>query len=249
MRAARAITVATIRQVLGVRRAILFGLAMTAPALVFLLTSQTVSEGAALDRLVFMVVTLYLPLLVPIVSLIISASALGDERRDGTLSFLVLRPVPRSVIAGSKFLGAALVAAALNALGGAALGVVYGIETGVWGPLLPLIVGGVVAGTVYTALFVPLGFFTDRAVLAGLAFVLVFENGVVSALSGLAVLSPWRLGLAAFSALSSDAVTAALTDLGIPDLPGFGMVVLRTVLIVAVSIAATTLVLRRRDLA
>jgi len=249
MRAAHAITVATIRQVLGVRRAILFGLAMTAPALVFLLTSQTVSDQAAMERLAFMAVTLYFPLLVPIVSLIISASALGDERRDGTLSFLVLRPVPRSVIAGSKFLGAALVVAALNAIGGGALGLVYGIETGSWGPLLPLMVGGIVAGTVYAALFVPLGFFTDRAVLAGLVFVLVFENGVVTALSGLVALSPWRLGLAAFSALSSDAVTAALTDLGVPDLPGFGMALLRTVLVVVVSIAATTLVLRRRDLA
>jgi len=248
MTAAVAITTATIRQVLGVRRAILSGLAMLVPALVFLLTAQTLSDEAALTRLATMVVALYFPLMVPIVSLIISASALGDERRDGTLSFLVLRPVPRSVIAGSKFLGAAIVAAALNALGGGALGFVYGIETGSWGALLPLVIGGIVAGTVYAALFVPLGFFTDRAVLAGLAFVLVFENGVVTALSGLIALSPWRLGLAAFSALSSDAVTAALSDLGVPDLTGIGQVVLRTALIVVVSVAATTLVLRRRDL-
>jgi len=249
MRAARTITIATVRQVLGLRRAIIFGLAALAPALVFLLTSQTLADEAALNRFLAMVISMYFPLLVPILSLIISASALGDERRDGTLSFLVLRPIPRSVIAGSKFLGAALVIGAINALGGGALGFVYGLETGSWNALLPLIIGGVIAGTVYAALFVPLGFFTDRAVLAGLAFVLVFENGVVSALSSLSAFSPWRLGLSAFSALAPDAVATGLFDFGIANLSGFGSTMVRSVVIVALSVAATTIVLRRRDLA
>jgi len=213
------------------------------------LSSQALANEAALDRLLGMVVGLYFPLLVPIVSLIISASALGDERRDGTLSFLVLRPIPRSAISGSKFLGAALVVGALNGFGGGALGMMYGFDTGSWGVLLPLVFGGIVAGTVYTALFVPLGFFTDRAVLAGLAFVFVFENGVVSALSGLSALSPWRLGLSTFSALAPDGVAATLGDFGAAGLSGLGSTMLRTVLIVAVSIAATAMVLRKRDLA
>jgi hypothetical protein len=115
--------------------------------------------------------------------------------------------------------------------------------------MLPLILGGVVAGTVYVSLFVPLGFFTDRAVLAGLAFVLIFENGVVSALSSLSALSPWRLGLATFAALSPTDVTSDLLDFGAVNLPGFGSTALRATVIVAVSVAATTLVLRRRDLA
>ncbi|MEA3511771.1 MAG: ABC transporter permease subunit [Actinomycetota bacterium] len=249
MRSLRAITGATIRQVLGLRRAIIFGLAALAPALVFLLTAQALVDEAALDRFLSMVVGLYFPLLVPIVALIISASALGDERRDGTLSFLVLRPIPRLVISGSKFLGAVLVASGLNALGGAALGIVYGIETGSWDVVTPLVVGGIVASMVYASLFVPLGFFTDRAVLIGLAFVFIFENGVVSALSGLSSLSPWRVGMSAFSGLVPDSVAAQLTDIGIADLSGLGSTLSRTVIITALSIAATTLVLRRRDLA
>jgi ABC-2 type transport system permease protein len=249
MRSLRAITVATVRQVLGLRRAIIFGLAAMAPALVFLLTTQALVDEAALDRFLGMVVGLYFPLLVPIVALIISASALGDERRDGTLSFLVLRPIPRSVISGSKFLGAVLVAAGLNAIGGAALGIVYAVETGSWGVVLPLVAGGVVASIVYASLFVPLGFFTDRAVLVGLAFVFIFENGVVSALSGLSSISPWRLGMSAFSGLAPAEVASQLTDIGIANFSGLGSTLFRTVVIAALSIAATTLVLRRRDLA
>lgn len=249
MRSLRAITSATIRQVLGLRRAIVFGLAALAPALVFLLTAQALVDEAALDRFLGMVAGLYFPLVVPIVALIISASALGDERRDETLSFLVLRPIPRSVISGSKFLGAVLVASGLNALGGAALGIVYGVETGSWDVVIPLVVGGIVASIVYASLFVPLGFFTDRAVLIGLAFVFIFENGVVSALSGLSSLSPWRVGMSAFSGLVPDSVAAQLADIGIANLSGLGSTLSTTVIITALSIAATTLVLRRRDLA
>jgi len=249
MRSLRAITAATIRQVLGLRRAIIFGLAAMAPALVFLLTSQALIDDAALDRFLGMIVGLYFPLLVPIVALIISASALGDERRDGTLSFLVLRPIPRSVISGSKLLGAVLVASGLNAIGGAALGIVYAIETGSWDVVLPLVVGGIVASVVYAALFVPLGFFTDRAVLVGLAFVFIFENAVVSALSGLSSISPWRLGMSAFSGLAPGEVTSQLADIGVADLSGLGSTMFRTVVVATLSIAATTMVLRRRDLA
>ncbi len=249
MRALGAITGATIRQVLGLRRAIIFGLAALAPALVFLLTAQTLVDEAALDRFLGMIVSMYFPLLVPIVALIISASALGDERRDGTLSFLVLRPIPRSVIAGSKFLGAVLVASGLNAVGGLALGIVYAIETGSWGVVLPLVVGGVVASIVYAALFVPLGFFTDRAVLIGLAFVFIFEGLIVSALSGLSSLSPWRLGLSAFSDLAPNEVSSQLADFGAVDLAGIGATMFRTAAIAVLSIAAITLILRRRDLA
>ena len=249
MRSLRAITAATVRQVLGLRRAIIFGLAAMAPALVFLLTSQALIDDAALDRFLGMIVGLYFPLLVPIVALIISASALGDERRDGTLSFLVLRPIPRSVISGSKFLGAVLVASGLNALGGAALGIVYAIETGSWDVVLPLVVGGIVASIVYASLFVPLGFFTDRAVLVGLAFVFIFENAVVSALSGLSSISPWRLGMSAFSGLAPGEVASQLADIGVANLSGLGSTMFRTVVVAALSIAATTMVLRRRDLA
>jgi ABC-2 type transport system permease protein len=249
MKPALAITAATVRQILGLRRAIIFGLAALAPALVFLLTSQALADEAALDRFLGMAVRLYFPLLVPNVALNMSASALGDERRDGTLSFLVLRPIPRSVISASKYVGALLVAGALNGFGAAAVGIVYGIDTGSWGMVLPLVVGGFVASIVYAALFVPLGFFTDRAVLVGLAFVLIFENGVVSALSGLSSLSPWRLGLSAFSGLANGDVAPLLADNGVANLSSLGAALSWSIVFAVASVMAITLVLRRRDLA
>ncbi|MGB9357461.1 MAG: ABC transporter permease subunit [Acidimicrobiia bacterium] len=248
MRAAWAITSATIRQLVGVKRAIIFGLAELAPAAVFFLLVQTMTEDAAITHVLAMIVGLYFPLLVPIVALIIASSALGDERRDGTLSFLVLRPIPRSVIALAKFAGAVLVAAGLNALGAVALGASYGIQTGSWSLVLPLAIGGIVASVVYASLAVPLGFFTNWSVLIGLVFVFIFENAVVSALSGLSSLSPWRIGLSAFSGLVPDDVATELSDIGVASLTGTGTAFVRTVVIAAVSIGVITVVLRRRDL-
>jgi ABC-2 type transport system permease protein len=249
MRSTLTITGTTIRQLLGVRRAIIFGLAELAPAAVFLLLVQTMTEDAAITHMIAMVAGLYFPLLVPIVALIIASSALGDERRDGTLSFLVLRPIPRSAIALSKFAGAAVIAAGLNTLGAAALGVAYGIQTGSWALLIPLALGGTVASIVYVSLGVPLGFFTNWSVLIGLVFVFIFENAVVSALSGLSSLSPWRIGLSAFSGLVPADVAAELSDIGIASLTGAGTALVRAIAIAAVSIGVITLVLRRRDLA
>lgn len=249
MRAAWAITSTTVKQLLGVRRMIVFGLAELAPAGVFLLMTQTLAQEAALDRFLGMVAALYFPLLVPIVTLIVAASALGDERRDGTLSFLVLRPIPRSVIALSKFGGAVIVAAGLNIFGAVALAVVYGIESGSWSLVVPLAVGGACASIVYTSLFVPLGFFTDRAVLVGLAFVFIFENAVVSALSGLSSLSPWRIGLSAFAGLAPGEVKVELAEFGGASLSSLGAALFWTILAAALSVGATTMVLRRRDLA
>ncbi|MEN8114621.1 MAG: ABC transporter permease subunit [Actinomycetota bacterium] len=249
MRPLLAITAATIRQILGLRRAILSGLALLVPAGVFLLTSQTLSDEAALDRFIFMLISLYFPLIVPIVTLIFSASALGDERRDGTLSFLVVRPIPRSTIAAAKIVGAVLVAVVLNAIGGAALAIVYGLETGSWSILLPLVLGGAAASIIYGSVFVLLGFFTDRAVVIGLLYVLIFETAVFGALSGLHVLSPWRTGLAVFWGFAPTDVAAELSNFGPADPMGLSRALLLTAIVAIASVAATTTVLRRRDLA
>ncbi len=250
MTAALAIVSATVRQLLPVRRAVVFLIAEASLALVYLLMAGTFSdEAAALERLFLMVITLYFPLLVPIVTLIIASAALGSERRDGTLSFLVLRPIPRSVIAATKVFSAILVAGALNALGGFGLSAAFAIETGTWDLVIPLVAGGLVATIVYSAIFVPLGFFTDRAVLVGLLFVLIFENGVAFAAPGLSALSPWRLGFSTFNGLAPNALVDPMLQEFDIELVTVSTSLLRTAVLALFSIAFVTIVLRQRDLA
>lgn len=250
MRAALAITSATIQQVLPLRRAILYLIAEAAPALIYLLMASTLSdEAAALERLMLMIITLYFPLLVPIVTLIVASAVLGHERRDGTLFFLVLRPIPRWVIATAKLMAAILVAGGLNAFGALALASSYGLETGIWDLVVPLVAGGIAATIVYAAILVPLGFFTDRAVLVGLLVLLIFENGVLFAAPGLSDLSGWRIGFSTFVGIApEETITSELEDFAI-EIASLSTAVGRALFLAVVSIIFVTMVLRTRDLA
>ena len=111
---------------------------------------------------------------------------------------------------------------------------------------MALLAGSLVATVAYASVYLPLGFMTDRAVLIGVAYLLVFENGVASLLTGLAALSPWRVGVSVFADLADgarlylDSSTAPLS---------LGRALLTATIYVAVSIALTTRLLRKRDLA
>jgi ABC-2 type transport system permease protein len=250
MTAAFAITRATTRQILGVRRGVVFLLLELALGGVYLISSTALTEASALDWVLGISMTMFFPVLVPIVALIVSAGSLGSEKRDSTLSFIMLRPIPRSLIATSKLLAAVVVAGGLNAVGATGLGVAHGIATGSWNLLAPLIVGAIVASAIYAALFVPLGLLTDRAVLVGLLLVFIFENGVVSALPGLATLSPWRFGVSAFAGMSSVAADHEVVDGALGNLtPGAGGALVAAVVMCVLSVLVLTLLLRRRDLA
>ena len=250
MTAAIAISRATIRQFLGLRRSIILIVLEIALGAIYLVSAGALATDAALDWLLGMAMTMFFPVLVPIVALVVSASALGAERRDATLSFIVLRPIPRSVIATSKLVSAILIAGLLNALGGAALGGAYGIVSGSWDLVAPFAVGAFLASAVYAAVFVPLGLLTDRVVLVGLAFVFIFENGVVSALGGLAALSPWRVGVEAFAGMAPSAALHEITVGALGNLaPGVGGALAKVAVACLVSVLVMTTLLRQKDLA
>ena len=98
MKAFLALVGNTLRQQLGGRRVILLLLLGLLPAGVLgvLLADERTAIGA---RQAFheapMVILFFIVL--PVASLVFGAGALGDERRDGTLSFILLRPLPRSL--------------------------------------------------------------------------------------------------------------------------------------------------------
>lgn len=248
MTAALTITRMTTRQVLGLKRLIGFGIMSLFPSLVLFISSgRQVGEGL-LQNFLGVGLGLFFALIVPTITLVLSASALGDERRDQTLSFLVLRPIPRAAIALSK-LGAAILAAfALTGPGAFALGAVYGIRSDNWSYVVPMVIGTAVATAVYASIFLVLGFLTERSTLLGLAFVFVWENGIVFAVTALATTSPWRLGYSAFLGLAPpeafDEIGEALGNLT----PGAGGAVARALVFVVLSTLVTTLILRRRDL-
>lgn len=245
MNAALAIVGATWRQILGRRRLILFGLLAVFPAVILYITTESSSTGD-LDVLLGNV-ALHLSLPVPVTALILSAAALGAERRDATLSFVVVRPLSRVTIVAAKLAAAFTAAAALNLGGALVLGATYGMQTGRW-EIAPIMAGSAVATIVYTAVFVPLGYFAERSTLIGLAYVFIWENGIVGALGVLGATSPWRIGYVTFAATSSLPVEALSDEFALANLTvSAGESLFQVAVFVIASIGLLTWTLRSRD--
>jgi len=248
MTPAMAILSRTIEAALRMPRSVFLAFAVLVPTGIYALIAMRLTVERALEELVIATIVLT-ALFLPAVAIFISASVLGDERRDGTLSFLVLRPLSRFSVAATKIGAGVLAAGAINALGALALTATYGLISGSWSLVLPLTVSAVAVTAGYVAIFVPLGYFTDRAVIIGFVFVLIFENGIAGAVPGLSGLSLWRIGYTAFAGLagldaSDEIVGAALSGLT----PGVGGAVLKVGVLLLIAIVFQGWVLRTRDI-
>jgi len=254
-----AITRVTIRQTLRPRRAIGLGLLSASAAFTYLLTvlGSSASRGTdqfardqAFDIFVGMTIGTFMNIIVPVVTLIIAASVLGDERRDGTMSFLVLRPISRFMIGVSKVVAAFVESFALTGLGAAALGIVSAIRLESFDYFFPLLVGTAIATASYSAVFVPLGYLLKRATLIGLTYVFIWENGIGGVVPAVAGISPWRIGISAMAGLAPDRFLEDLPDFAIGTItPGAGGAVIKAIVLIALSAAAVAAILQRRDLA
>ncbi|GMR02517.1 MAG: hypothetical protein BMS9Abin20_0855 [Acidimicrobiia bacterium] len=238
----------SLRQALPLRRTIMLALIQLAPVGIYLFSTTNRTSEAAFDALIEIGTATLFALTVPVVAIVIGASAFGVERRDQTLSFVVLRPISRTALASIKTTAAVVGAFGINLIGAVALGAAHSVRYGDPIIIAGLVVGVFIATAVYVSVMVPLGFLTDRGVIIGLAYLLVFENGVTTALPALATLSPWRSGLAALGAIVDESAPIVSGIVGSPKLT---MTQPLTALIVSfvAGVAITAQMLRQRDLA
>jgi ABC-type transport system involved in multi-copper enzyme maturation permease subunit len=238
----------SVRQALPKRRTLLLGLLELAPAGIYLVSTTSRTKEFGIQGAVEVGAAIFFSLVLPVVAMVVAAGVLGSERRDQTLSFIALRPIPRIVIAGTKILAAITAGFAINAIGALALATSHAIRFGDTQMFVGLLAGALVATAAYSAIMVPLGFLTDRAVIIGMAYLLVFENGIVFALPGLASLSPWRLGASTFGALTPDAAIYLNEAVGSLDMSASQSAMTALIFVLAGTLA-TTILLRTRDLA
>ena len=147
-------------------------------------------DDVGLDAVVGLGFTLALPL----VALLAATAVLGPEIDDGSVVYLLAKPVNRHVIAGSKFAAAWVATMLLGALPVALAALV--LDTSQPGRAGGLVLGAAVSGTVYTALFLGLAALTRHAVVVGLLFVLVWEGVLGSVFAGVRWLSVGAWGRA-----------------------------------------------------
>mgnify|MGYP001815801617 FL=1 len=247
-----AITQVTVKQTMRLRRFIGLGLLSLSAAATFVLASLSPGQTSnnAFELFLGITVGTFMNILVPVVTLITATSVMGDERRDNTMSFLVLRPVSRVTIATAKVTAAFLEAFALSGLGAIGLGIVGAVEMSDWAYFVPLLVGTAIATAAYAAVFVPLGYLAKRATLIGLTYLFIWENGIAGAVSAVAGISPWRIGVSGMAGLAPARFVLELPDFAIGSLtPGTGGAIAKVLVLMALSVGVLTAILLRRDLA
>jgi ABC-2 type transport system permease protein len=122
------------------------------------------------------------PALVPVAALLLATGMVQDDIEEQTMTYLLIRPIPRWAIYLSKLLGTIIsswLRAAIFTLG--TLVVIYWGDQRLLGPVLrerAVIVGALLALALsaYSAIFGVLGLWTRRALVFGAIYIVAFEG-------------------------------------------------------------------------
>lgn len=183
----------TMRGLLGRRRAVLL---LILPLVLLGLAGLTRwASGGAPDASANLAGQFAMGTLLPLMCLLISTGVIGAEIDDGSIVYLLAKPIPRRTIVLSKLavaLGAALVFAVLPTViaveiagdQGGRLGLAFGVSSAL-------------AAIAYMALFVALSVVTRNAVILGLLYALLWETVLGGYVPGIRAVSvrQWALSI------------------------------------------------------
>jgi len=234
MRALGPLVRVTVQSLLGRRRILLMLLLVALPVLVGLairLGGGRADAAVILDTLVIRTV-------LPLVALVIGSAALGSEIEDGTVVYLLVKPVPRWVVALAKIVVAVGLTLVLTVPPMLVTAVLIGTATGgSLGPSLAFVLAAIAGGAAYASVFTTLGALTTRALVVGLAYTLLWEGVLAGLLEGTRFLSIRQATLGIAASLGGGDPDVATLE------PTVSLVVL--VLAVASSFVLATVALQR----
>ncbi|MBA2702026.1 MAG: ABC transporter permease [Chloroflexi bacterium] len=224
----------TLRGLLGRRRMLLMLLLAGLPVLVGLL----IRLGGGREDASGILDTLGIRTVLPLIALVVGTAAIGSEIEDGTLVYLLIKPIPRWRTALAKLavaVGLTLVLAIPPLL-------VTGLltaGTGGDGPRLTFgfALAAMAGGAAYAVAFTALGSLTSRALVVGLAYTLLWEGVLAGLLEGTRFLSVRQATLGIVARLTGE-------DVGLDPLDATVSVTM-IVLTVVIGFLLTTAALRR----
>ncbi len=237
----------TLRRLLARRRAVGLIVLGALPAAVMATVGRNMAtpDAVALYDDLFGPVTL--AAVVPVIALVYSAAALGQDRRSGIIAYLVLKPIARTGLVLVVVLATVAAVMVVGGMGWLTLWVAGGLIAQTWPTALPSLVALVVAAVAYSGVFVPLGYLTGRATLAGLAYIFIWERILAAAIPALSPASLSRTAFSAYVALH-DTSPGAAEFLGNVR-PGLGGAASKSVVVAVVGVALLVVLLVRRDIA
>ena len=222
----------TLRTLLGRRRALLL---LAIPAILLLIAvivRLTVNESSRPDAAVGILGALALGTLIPLLGLISGTGSIGPEIDDGSIIYLLAKPISRQSIVLAKVMVAIAVTTLFGALpvfvaGLIMVGTAHGLAVGFG-------LGALVAGIAYCALFVLLAVINRNAVVIGLIYALVWEALIGNLVPGAQALSIQQWGLSLTRAVVGSGAKVLNVSAAVPTPVG-------SILLLVVTIGATFL--------
>ncbi len=172
----------TLRALLNRRRTLmlgLLGLLLVVVAVIFRLNGPSEAESLEVTRQ--LLANFGIAVLLPLVAVIVGTSAIGSELEDGTIVYLLARPVERWRIVLVKLLVAWLVTSVLVAPAIFVAGMIGNGDAQLAGAFAAASILGALE---YVAVFLALSVVTSRALIVGLAYVVVWEGFVAALFAG-----------------------------------------------------------------
>ncbi len=175
-------------------------------------------------------------ILMPLLTLIAGTGSIGPEIDDGSIVYLLAKPLNRYSIVVTKLAVAIAVVIAFGVLPIAVAGVVLTGEVG--DVTIAFTLGALAAGAAYSAVFLLLAVTSRNAVVVGLIYALIWESLVGAVVPGAQTLSIQQWSLAVVQRVLGDTAD----QVGLEAAVGFGTGV---TLLVVVAVAATAYAGRR----
>jgi ABC-2 type transport system permease protein len=220
----------TVRTLLGRRRAVLF-LLLPAALVGLCVLARLLAGLEEIEREAGFAAGLLggfgLGTLLPLLGLLGGTGAIGPEIDDGSIVYLMSKPLNRSSIVLTKLAVAVVVVTVLGAVPVLLSGFLVTGELG--GLASAFAVGALVAGLAYCAVFLLLAVVTRNAVVIGLMYALVWETLVGSIVPGAQELSVQQWSLAVTERLLGDDAAQHQVDAAVEPLTGAILLALVTV--------------------
>jgi ABC-2 type transport system permease protein len=221
----------TLRAMLNRRRTVLLallGVLLVGLAGIYALSNPPTEQ--AVDGTRSLLSDFAIGVLLPVVAVIVGTSAIGSELDDGTIVYLLARPVPRWRIVLVKLLVAWVVVTVLVTPATLVAGLIPHDDAQL---AIGFAAATVIGALEYTAAFVALSLVTSRALIIGLAYVVVWEGVVAGLFGGTRPISVRQHVLAVAEALGG-ADAAGIAELALEVAIGAIVVVTVTAALVAV---------------
>ncbi|RDG38113.1 ABC transporter permease [Streptomyces corynorhini] len=214
----------TYRALLGRRRAAIL---LILPALLILMAAAVRAFNGVDDQIAADVLGGFgLATMVPLIGVIAGTGAIGPEIDDGSIVYLLSKPVKRSSIIFTKLIVAIAVTMAFSAIPTFIAGwILNGNGQQI---AIAYTVAALVASIAYSALFLLLGTVSRHAVVIGLVYALVWETLFGSLVSGARTLSVQQWALALAQKIGGDGIISSDVTLPVAAILLAGVTVVAT---------------------